>query len=703
MVIEFDGTRKPTGLEVYDPIEQRRLHVRTPTAVSPTPADGRQFCHPVDTACSIETDSIVFDQLYGVHIHDEDGQSLCSLSANDSARFEEDARFLGLSGPIRVYTRLETTGLVETGIGSIHVTFDEPTTVTIGARSLHEQPAETITTTDEPAATMQAVSALSSALKTTSPERAWPTLRGHPPLIERGDRLEIPSTLEQPTTNVTIEVPATYQDIYAVSPLAFFLGAEIRESEYPAIVTDVATYDLALGMRLEDDVARTLKHIFLLECLVRTEGLYRDDLRERHLLEDELPFDFFDTYHASLTDRLEAYLSVPFDLVEAHIPRWPLTAHVPSTPEGVELLPFVVNELGIVREPRGTRIDALSEMPSPEVADAGFVRSAAPLSRSADLQRAPVFGPDDGAPTDLVVPAVTDESIEHAWFGSQVPRGASKATIEAYQNQLDRQQRTQSIEILLVCNDARMLDEHDVLDDAYGTRDTLPFDIHSEFGVSTDDLASLLTDGGYDFLHYIGHATPEGIQCPDGNLDVRTLPSVDLGVFFLNACQSYEQGLALAERGAFGGVATLGDIVNEHAVETGETMARLLNLGFPLRAALEMAKETTTIGDQYLIVGDGSADIAQTDGGVPSIIEVSDTPSGYDFVLRSYSTKEFRVGAASEVNLEPATQKYLSPGRVDVTDVQTGEAHSYLTWTNGPVLKHESLVWNDGLRSLDIC
>jgi hypothetical protein len=39
---------------------------------------------------------------------------------------------------------------------------------------------------------MMAILTFRSALKTTSPERSFPTLRGHPPAIELNDRLEIP-------------------------------------------------------------------------------------------------------------------------------------------------------------------------------------------------------------------------------------------------------------------------------------------------------------------------------------------------------------------------------------------------------------------------------------------------------------------------------------------------------------------------------
>ncbi|WP_114575737.1 hypothetical protein [Saliphagus sp. LR7] len=691
MVIEFDGTTEPAGLEMYDPIEQRRLHIRTPEPAAPRPIPETEFCFPVDTACAIETESVVFDQKYSVDVHDGDGRWEKGLKAGETIHLGADEQFVGLGGPIKVYCRVAGDARLEAGINSIRLEFSEPTDVEIGARSLHENPHGTITTPDDPESMMSAVSAFSSALKTTSPERSWPTLRGHPPLIERGPELDVPDPIEPIETPVTIEVPATHRNVYTVAPLAFYLGADVRPGGDPAIVTDRDRYELGVGMSLEDDVARTLKHVFLLDCLVRMNGLFQYDLYERSALDGRLPFSLSETYRASLTERLDRYLDVPVDLLEPYVPRWSLTAHVPSIPEGIEVLPFVVNELGIVREPSGQRVESVADRPAGE----------AQLLRSAGTARAPVFTPGEDDGLDLVEPDVTGESIEHAWFGSQVPRGASKGTIEAFRSQLERGERNRSIEILLVCNDARMIEEHDVLDDTYGARETLPFDVHSEFGVTTDELADLLTDGGYDFLHYIGHATPNGLRCSDGELDVRTLPSIDLGVFFLNACRSYEQGYAMAERGAFGGVATLADVANEGAVEMGETIARLLNLGFPLRAALELARETTVLGNRYLIVGDGSTDIAQTDGGAPTVVKIEEQGDVYDVVLRTYPTKELPVGTVSSPNIESNIEKRLTPCDMELGTIEHPRLSEYLLWIDVPILHGNELIWNENLTSID--
>lgn len=714
MAIEITSRTDPHGLRLFDSNEQRQLSIRTDCELTPEPVSSDLFCFPVDTACRIETSSIVFDQRYLVNVHDESGQSIAKLEDGTTYELSDTVQFIGLDGPMKLYCRVEASGTIDVGIKSIRFSLDEDATVEIGARSLHERPAGSITTPSDPSTMIRALSGLTSALKTDTPERSWPTLRGHPPLIELGSELDIQTENDPLETGVSIEIPAEFEYLFSVSPLAFYLGATVTEGPNPAIHTENRTIPLGTDATFEDDVARTLKHVFFLDCLVRTEGVYRYALHEREQLESSLPWDLADLYETSLSTRLEEYLSVPYELLEPHLPRWPLTAHVPPDPESVELLPFVVNELGIVRSTGGTRESIETSIPRAssarnpaplgrstgctgseqgQIADAGrFVRSARPT-------RSPSESTSSRSTFPVVEPDVTNESIEHAWFGERAPRHGSKATIEGYRNQLDRKSRTEHIDILVVCNDARMLDEHELLDETYGTRDLLPFDVTSKFGVTTEELADLLTDGGYDFLHYIGHATDAGLECTDGDLDVRSLDSVDVGVFFLNACHSYEQGLALSRRGAFGGVATLGDIINEHAVESGASLARLLNLGFPLRGALEMVREWTVLGDQYLIIGDGSTDVAQSDGGAPTVVTVEPgtSPDSYDVRFRHYPAKEFQIGSVTSPNIETIDDMFLLPMDGYETTVTTEQLREYVTWTETPVLTDGALRWNTDL------
>ncbi len=685
MTIRFVPTTDPPGLEVADSIEQRRLRLSTDRCVEPaSPTAEWEF--PIDRACQISVEQLRLDHLCSVTIHDETGRTERSVNVGQFVELGPDPQYVALSGPIKLYCLIEGTGQVGVGLNSIQLSLEDATPLEVGARSLHDRPAHTVTTSTDPAEMMQAVSVCSSSLKTTSPERTWPTLRGHPPLLELGETLRIPDDLEPAVPEIELVVPPTIQSVFQAAPLAFFLGARLRPGAEPQLVTPVFEHPLETGVAFADEVARLLKQFFLLDCLTRTEGVFEYDLIEREHLESVLPYDLAAVYDRPLLERLEQYLTVPFDELEPVLPRWPLTAYLPDEPAAVETLPFVLDQLGIVRTATAREIPGVSVS---AVDETRFVRTTTSRrSQSVDQGERP-----------LVEPLVVDDSVEHAWFGDGIPQTATKATIEAYRNQLDQRERSETIDLLVICNDARMIDEHDLLDDAYGDRERLPFEVTSQFGVGPDRLAALLTDGGYDFLHFIGHATPSGLQCPSGELDVRTLESVDLGVFFLNACQSYQQGLALTRRGAYGGVVTYADVLNETAVEAGETMARLLNGGFPLRAACEIAREESALGEQYLLVGDGSTDVAQTDSGAPCMTYIDDlSDNTVTFSYQSYSTKEYKLGSVTNSSLEGVRDEHLTLNRIPPTPVDRTALEAYFAQVTTPYRASDGIHWTDGIR-----
>ena len=704
MTIKYSATDDPAGVKIVDTVEQRQFVFRTADPVDPTVIDTDRFRFPVTRACQFETSGMYFDRLDGVCVRDASGNFLSTINSHERCSFDSGSYSVDIGGPVKVYFRVDDAMTVKTGANHLYIDFDGSATVDFGSRSYHKNPAATITVPDDPYDLMTAVSSLPSALKTTTCERSYPTLRGHPPLLERGEELHIPDELETPNTGIRIYVPPEYRHIYTVSSLAFYLGADVVPGEVPRIETAGGfEWELASRRWFEDEVARVLKQVFFLDCILRTEGLYQIDLQERQTVEPHLPFNLEELYGRPLQEQIQQYLKVPYDLVTEYVPDWCLTAHLPSNPDGIRPLPFVVNDLGIVREPRGTRISrprtpapTYSRSPGdPSASDSGSQDASKPLLRS-----------DTRGVTDsnvLVEPETTNESIEHAWFGNHVPRGATKATVEAFENRLSRDERTNQIDIAVVCNDERMIDEFDSLDGVYGSREELPFNVESYTQLTMEQLTEVLRSGGHDFLHYIGHATPDGLRCADGKLDVRDLDTVDIDVFLLNACRSFNQAKALAECGATGGVGTLSDVVNEQAVEIGEALARLLHVGFPLRGALQLVRDHTSIGDQYLIVGDGGADMAQSDGGPAMVCDVSRTDSDtFKLQITAYPTREYQMGSYITPTIEGFDENVLLPGEMESIELSYAELREYLSSHQFPVKTGSKLQWNDPVSELDL-
>jgi hypothetical protein len=681
--VSFSTLDEEPGLVVTDLIERDQFRLFTDAPVAPTPVDTDGHRFPVDAAVAIDATTIELPTVVAVHVRDTSGEMLAEAEHFAHEEFPDGRYSLELCGPIKIYLRVDGPVTVASDVTRTRIEFGTETSVRVGARSHHEGPAATITTTEDPVDVMAAVSEFASALKTTSPERSYPTLRGHPPLLERGERFAVPEGIDTPETGVRLELPPEYRAIYVAAPLSYYLAADVVPAERPRLVTDRGfEHDLDTVRGFETEVERVLKQTFFLDCVTRTEGYYDVDLHERAAVEDDLDLDFAWLYDQPLATQLESYLSVPFGAVEDELPEWRLTSHVAPEPENVELLPFVTNDLAVVRTPRD------QPEPSSEVQTAAadeFFRDSA-FTRSAAA---------DGSSRSYVQPEAAD-SLEQSWIGEGAPIGASKATTNAFYNRLDRTPTDGDIGITVVCNDARMADERDVVDDVYGSRDELPFDVRVHRDLTRAELRETLS-AETDLLHYIGHIDAEGFECADGKLDATTLAAAGPDAFLLNACQSYEQGAALIEAGAIAGIVTLSDVINSGAVRMGRMLARLLNRGFTVGSALEVARDDSIIGDQYTVIGDSSLSLARTDGGPPNVCAVTRREDGYELDWQTHPSTRVGMGSMVMPYVTDEDQYHLWSGTSKTFEMTATELQGFLSLETVPVKIDGSLVWSDEL------
>lgn len=688
---------EPTGdgLEIIDRIERRRYRLTTHEPVVPDSVEperiGDRIPFPIDAVVRITTDRITLPTNDGVYVRDETGSMIAEVQPTDQTYFPRDEYLLDLSGPLKVYVHLEGAVHVYSDTDRTHIAFDESTHATIGARSFHKRPAATVTTTSDPTDVMRAVSTFGSALKTTSPERSYPTLRGHPPRLELGDTLTVPDGLEPPKTGVRIEIPPSFRYVFAVSPLAYYLGATVVPGTQPRIVTD-AGYAASLDGEDEFEAAveRVLKQVFFLDCVVRTEGSTPLPLSERRAVEPSLEFDIASAYDRPLADRLETYLDVPYTAIESHIPEWRLRTQLEPTAETVEFLPFVADDLAII-EVREENRDPTSAQPQEQIrAIADFTRTPRDgFVRSAD----PVRGDPAAASPD----GSSERTIQQSWNGIDSSEIASTTPLSAFQNSIGRTPREDPIEITVVCNDSDMEAELETVNGTYGTRKELPFDVTVRYDLSRAELAETLARES-DFFHYIGHIDQEGFQCSDGKLDAESVETVGAKAFLLNACRSHGQGLQLVDAGSVGGIVTLSDIVNTGAVSMGSTIARLLNRGFPLYAALDIARKETIVGQQYLLVGDGMTTIAQPESAPPNVCLVNRGENGFVVRLTTYESSGSEKGSLYIPYLESADNYSLVPGQTEQVTISATELEEFLGLEDIPILVGNDLYWNEGFE-----
>jgi hypothetical protein len=685
VTVSFSPSEDGRGVTVFDAVEHRQFTLDTAGPVALGAADPDDFYFPVDAAVELDVASFSVPATVGTVVRTAAGEMLAEVTQWSDLQFPEGRYSIELCPSVKCYLQVDGPLSVVVEDGST-VVETAGRTVRMGARSHHKHPEATVTTTGNPHDVMAALSVFGSALKTTTVERSYPTLRGHPPAIELGEELHVPETLRPPETGVTIEVPPRLESIYPVAPLAYYLGARVEPGVTPCIVTDSGfEYVLDGPEGFEEAVARTLKQVFFLDCLTRTEGYYRVDLQERRAVADLVDLDFAALYEASLPDQLEAYLDVPYEVVADHLPEWKLTTHVAPTPDKAELLPFLVNDLAVIRMP-ASRTVAPSAVQMTALSE--FTRDSFTRSASED---------DLGTPS-LVQPETAD-SLEQSWAGAgdEAPFGASKASVQAFRNRLQRDASTGDIDITVVCNDAEMDDEGDTAERVYGSRSDLPFDVQMYRDLSVDALRAVLETEA-DFFHYIGHIDADGFQCADGRLDARDLDRVGVDAFMLNACRSYEQGMALIEAGAVGGVVTLAEVINSGAVRVGGTMARLLNQGFPLRAALTIAKDESIVGSQYIVVGDGNLDVVQSESGMPLLIEIETAdPEGYEVTVHSYPNGDKGIGSILQPAIETSGQYSLGSGTQGPFTMAADELERFLELEDAPLRYDGELVWSGDL------
>ncbi|MCO8246589.1 MULTISPECIES: hypothetical protein [unclassified Haladaptatus] len=681
----FRQSVEQTGLTIVDPIHRRQFPIRTPTSVSPLPADDDQFYFPVDNAAEIRTDKLVLPYIVITHVRSLDGTVLAEAGEFSYEQFPEGEYLVELNAPIRIYLRVAGELTIASSADRMEFDFGTETVVRIGARSYHEHPEGTVTTTAEPADVMAAVSTFGSSLKTLSCERSLPSLRGHPPKIELGDELHVPDELTPPETGVRIELPPELPMIYSASSLAYYLGATIVPGEEPRLVTDRGfVHPLDHPERgYEGEIERVLVQSLFFDCVTRTEGLYQIPLHERQVVEPFLDVSFEELYERDLAEQVETYLDIPFDVIREHVPTWLLSTTVTNDIANVETIPYLVNNLSLISTPDENHRRSIPKTPEP-------IDS---FLRGTETQR----GQQQTTSDPYVAPTSTD-ALEHAWLGHGMPIGANKLIKRAFENKFERSSSTDGIDITVVCNEQEMSPEFDAGDDLYGKRDELAFDIDVHRNLSTDELESVLTTPT-DFLHYIGHIEEGRFICADGELDIESVEDVAVDTFLLNGCRSYEPGIQLINSGSIGGIVTYSEIANKSAIPIGRTIARLLNRGFSLRSALVVVREQQLVGNQYIVVGDGSIEIAQSESGTPYLCRLDvDPEGGYELRLMTYPTVDSGMGSLFTPFITDIEQYFLSGGVIDTFHVDEETLVQFLRLEQSPVVIDDELTWSTELN-----
>jgi hypothetical protein len=588
-------------------------------------------------------DDVVDREAFAAAIGDGDGLTLgASYGAEIGTRADLPAgsyQVRSRTQPL-VFLRFDAAATLTVEPSGATVSFDTPATVSIGFRSNSDFPDATVTVPRTPAGVAAAIGTFSAALRTTSPDASFPTMRGFPPLVEFGEE-SVPAGVRDrvPTVDAEIETPPAVADLFAVAPVATYTGASVAVTDRPAVTVRFGDAERELpAAPAVAPAARRLLHRFVgLDCLVRNAGEYGSDLAECDALPDGVAEDWYDAPPGA---RFERYLASDLDSTVEALPPFHQTATVEPRIARTPLLSHLQNDLCPVR------------LPGEPAGEAPPVSPHAPHVLVGDVDRTTVTS-DDAIPVE--------------------------GRVAAYPNQLQEGPTVKRI----VCTSPDR-DDADCLERAariYRQREPTDSRVRVETTVGADELAAVLEERTYA-VQYVGDCDPDrGLRCADGWLDPGSL-AVGAGIVLLDAARSLETARTLVDEGAVAVVCTDADD------RLGATPA-LLGLVFDkanVGSATSLARAHDAVADHVQIVGDGSYS-AQAHPLLYATVSESDPsePRPFRYEMHSLSTTQGSVykfgGSRARLGGNP-TVAHLSVETIretlaDGTDpiVHDGEIH----------------------------
>jgi hypothetical protein len=602
--------------------------------------------------------------------------------AETSLDLSDGPTLVRVDGPVVVFLRFDGSAVLRTDGDAPVLTFPTSRSVTVGVADSADRP-ETVTVPKTPAGVATALSAMPAGNLTVTPDRSLPAMRAMPPHVEFGEEEHVPESVSARLRESAVElrVPPSLDYLVPAASLAHYLGATVRiePDETPVLVVNGRPHEFDENPQYQADVARTLRRTFLLDCLVRAAGPNADEVAEAAVLED-LGLDASSLYRADIGDRLEAYLDAPFAEVSGALPDWHLSMYVEPTFEHVRSLPYL-----------------LPNVPNVFLPEAKPLRTDERLSRSLDdFYRDEGRGDAGEVPDVNPVKPILGAGRIHGWLADGVPIDVFKSVTSAYEHRARYPEDPDSISVVAVLNDKRMVDEYTDAAKIYAEG---PPDLDIDVTVKTRTTRAELADvfeSHHDLVHYIGHCDEAGLRCLDGNLDVEDIEWSNVETFFLNACGSYYEGLELVRKGSVAGAVTFDKVLDGNAARVGTTFVRLLINGFCIERALALARRRIMMGKDYTVVGDGTHVLTEPSEPAPAVATVEANGDGTYYL--SYDTNSPRVAGGSYHPPLSDTDRPHLLGRTRRTALTASALDDFLKRANVPVIYDGDIQWSGELR-----
>lgn len=714
LTAETDGWRSPapTAPSVETALAGRVDGPEEPVAVQTAATGGLRLPWVKVVVIDLETDTY----------HPVDGGDDLSLSAG---------RYLiRVTTPVRLFVRVDGPVTVRTDDGTV-IQFADATPVSVGFEPSADTPDTTVTVPRTVEGVARAVSTFGAGAEPTGPDRSWPSVRDRPPLVRFGDETSVSSEVAATDeTGVRLRLPRSLQTVLASAALAYYLDAtvSVEPGATPRLDLDGTTVSLGSDgpVSVHGDVTtqrgpvavasrlnRLLERVFFGDCLVRGVGPHGDPVAAADRL-SEVNLDPDRLYDAPLATRVERYLAAPLESVLADLPEWHLSLSVVPAYRAVDVLSRTVHTLPALVPPRGRRLTAETVARGGAAqTDGGEQRGGvSPSPATPGSPSDPVEPPAGDGPLGAAEPCDAERSSEpdgrvaaahdrgtiHGWCAPGQPVTAFDAAPAGFRNHdrfVDDDDSPLSVLAVAGADDHGELPR--VVDQYECRREQLGLSVETLTVPTVAELANAF-ERGVDLLHFVGHREPGGLVCADGVFSPTTLRESNARTFFLNACGSYPDGVALVERGSVAGTVTCRDVLDEMATSVGVTFARLLAHGFSVAGATRVARHRTVVDADYLAVGDGTHVVSQSDDIAPSRYEIERLgDDSVAVVARNFSPR--LVGTQHHHKRIASDSLPRLSGQHRRCEMTTTELDTFLSNNDGPFFYEGSIYWTDGLRA----
>ncbi|MFB6185464.1 MAG: hypothetical protein ABEI86_01170 [Halobacteriaceae archaeon] len=599
---------------------------------------------------------------------------------SDNIKLSYDKYLIQSISNIMLYVEFKNQAQIRQREDRIEIRFDETTEIKLGARSYNQTPEHTITTTKQFEDLLKAIGYLSSCFKMSTPDRSYPSLRGHPPLLEIGESLDIPSKLEKPNNQIKILLPKDIRYLMVVAPLAYYVQADLipaNTENCKLIVDSDVIYSFGDFPEIQEEVKSVLRQIFYLDCLVREEGMYSTDVAEKPLLK-LIDLDAKKCYNQSPGERLKTYLSKNFEVIKSEIPKWHLTHYVESSVDKVVSLPHLLHRISVIR------IVSESDWSETNIFEKSIDRSnLRKVSNRKPTETNPIFPSD--AKSHIV-----------GWLADGDPIDAYKAISKAYENSLRLPfSSSEEKRIIIILNDKEMDSEIGNVTNLYKSQsDKASTQVIHKRNLTPSELANVFEEKN-DFVHYVGHCSKDGFNCRNGVLDVSSISESNSEVFFLNSCNSYSQGKELIRKGSIAGAVTISDVIDSQATSVGTKFGQLLINGFGIQYALETARSQIMMDKKYLVVGDGTHSLLASNGNQSLIYDLEkQTENKFKIITHTFDISQ--PGGSYKSNFEYKEDPHLC-GKDSYYELEYDQLLNFLENDQFPVIYQDQYYWSDKL------